>query len=412
METSNRALVTGITLLVVVILITGACAGGFVAGYFLAPEKSQNAVSQPELPSDNTSAQHSSTDELFKPFWEAWQIVHDQYIDQPVDDTLLMQGAIRGMLDALGDQHSSYMDPNQYRDAQASMEGEYEGIGAWVNTDGEYLTIMEPMKGSPAEAAGLLPGDQVIAIDGEDMTGITPDLARLKVLGPAGTTVVLTIQRESVAEPFDVTVTRASITVPSVEYEILEGNIAYVRLITFGTTSDTELRAALEAVLAQEPVGLIFDLRNNSGGSLTTAINVASEFIQDGVIAYEEYGDGTRDNYNATGKGIATDIPMVVLVNEWSASASELVAGAIQDYGRASLVGTVTFGKGTVQNWIGLSDEQGAIRVTIARWLTPEGRNIHQIGLTPEYEVPISQEELEAELDPQLDKAIELLTQP
>lgn len=411
MGSQNRGLVTIISIIVALMLLSGACAGGFIAGAALGPFRDDGSaptiIGQP----DNTS-QPAGTEQLFIPFWETWQMVHDQYIDQPVDDELLMQGAIRGMLEALGDQHTSYMDPNQYRDAQISMQGEYTGIGAWVNTDGDYLTIVEPMKGSPAEDAGLLPGDAVIAIDGEDMTGILPEVARTKVLGPSGSTVVLTIQREGVEEPFDVSITRAAIIVPSVEYEMLEGNIAYISLSTFGQDSGDELHAALETVMAQNPSGLIFDLRNNSGGALLTAVQVASEFIQDGVILYEEYGNGYRDSYEASGKGIATEIPMVVLVNDWSASASELVAGALQDYERATLVGVTTFGKGTVQNWIGLSNEQGAVRITIARWLTPNGRNIHQTGLTPDYVVEISEEDLAAGLDPQLDKAIELLTQP
>jgi carboxyl-terminal processing protease len=267
------------------------------------------------------------------------------------------------------------------------------------------------MQGSPAEKAGLKTGDQVIAIDGEDMTGVLPELARLKVLGPAGSTVRLTIQRVGETEPFDVDIQRDSIIVPSVEYEMLDGDIALVELHTFGERSSEEMTAALNEIMAQDPKGLIFDLRNNSGGSLTAAIEIASQFVAEGVIAYEEYGDGSRDTLTAIGGGLATEIPMVVLVNEYSASASELVAGAIQDYERAPLVGTTTFGKGSVQNWIPLTDDQGAVRVTIARWLTPKERHIHELGLTPNHEVPLTEEDITANVDPQLEKAIELLTQ-
>jgi carboxyl-terminal processing protease len=196
-----------------------------------------------------------------------------------------------------------------------------------------------------------------------------------------------------------------------VEYEMLENDIAYLALNTFSDSSVEEMRAGLKDLLAQKPDGLILDLRNNSGGYLVTAIDVASEFIDEGLITYEVYGDGSRDDYEASGEGIATKIPMVVLVNEWSASASELVAGAIQDYGRAPLVGVTTFGKGTVQNWIPLSNDEGAIRVTVARYFTPEGRNISGVGLTPDYTVEFTEQDMEEEKDPQLDKAIELLTQ-
>lgn len=397
---TNKILIgCGITILVIACLSIG-----FIGGYF-----SHNLVTS--IPEVSTQVSSTGTDELFKPFWEAWQIVHDEYLVQPLDDEQMMQGAIRGMMDSLGDPHTGYMNPSEYSDAAAPLEG-YSGIGAWVNTDGEYLTVTEPIKGSPAEAAGLEAGDQIIAIDGEDMTGTLAELARQKVLGPAGTDVVLTILREGVEQPFDVTITRAQITIPSTEYEMLGGNIAYIRLNSFSDTSGRELRAALTDLLAQHPQGLILDLRYNGGGYLDQAIQVGSEFLPDGVITYEEFGDGTRNTYNASGDGIATDIPMVVLVNEWSASASEVVAGALQDRGRAQLVGVTTFGKGTVQNWITLSDNEGAIRVTIARWLTPNERNVTDTGLTPDVEVQISDTDAQAGIDTQLNKAIEILSQP
>lgn len=391
-----------ILVIVAIVLLAGTCSAGFIIGRVTTRASSATNANSP--------VDEANVAELFIPFWEAWQIVNDQYLEQPVDQEKMMQGAINGMLESLGDQHTSYMDPTQYGDATATLEG-YDGIGAYVNTDGEILTIIEPIKGSPAEAADLRPGDEILAINGEDMTNILPEVARLKVLGPAGTTVILTIRREGVAEPFDVEITRAHIVIPSVEYEILDGQIAYLRLLTFGETSADDIHAALEELLAQNPRGLIFDLRNNSGGYLQSAVDISSEFIAEGPVAFEEYGEGTRITYDSTGDGIATEIPMIVLVNEWSASASELVAGALQDVGRAELVGTTTYGKGTVQTWIPLSNDQGAVRVTIARWLTPNGSNVHEIGLIPDYEVAYTEEDMLAELDPQLDRAVEILTQ-
>jgi carboxyl-terminal processing protease len=387
-----------------VILLVACLSVGFVFGRL----SSNISATLPQLLNPSSSA---STNELFKPFWEAWQLVHDEYLVQPVDDEKMMQGAIRGMMDSLGDPHSAYMDPVEYSDASAPLEG-YSGIGAWVNTEGDYLTITEPMKGSPAETAGLRTGDQIIAIDGEDMTGTLAELARQKVLGPAGTQVVLTILRQGVEQPFDVSVTRAQINIPSITYRMLDNNIAYVRLDAFSNTTGDGLHAAIQELLNNNPSGLILDLRYNSGGYLDAAIQVGSEFLPDGVIAYEEYGDGTRETFNASGNGIATKIPIVVLVNEWSASASELVAGALQDRGRAQLVGVTTYGKGTVQNWIGLTDNEGAIRVTIARWLTPNERNVTGTGLTPDIEVTISEADIEAGMDTQLNQAMDVLIQP
>ncbi len=404
----SKTWIAVLSIFAAVLLLTGACSAGFVAGWFLGPQ-SQNQTTGIDLPVLQTTSEPKDTETLFAPFWEAWQIVHDYYVDQPVDDLTLMQGAIRGMIAALGDQHSSYMDPFEYKDATADLSGEYTGIGAWVNTEGDYLTISEPMPNSPALEAGLKTGDQIIKIDGEDMTGVLPELARRKVLGPAGSTVVLTILREGVEDPFDVTVTRASIKVTSAEGKMLDDQIAYVKVRTFGERTDQELKTILRDLMKNEPNGMILDLRNNGGGSLNTAIAIASEFIGDGVILYEEYGDGSREIHEALKGGLATDVPLVVLVNEFSASASEVVAGAIQDTGRGALIGTTTYGKGSVQQWIPLSDDQGAVRVTVARWLTPKERLIHEVGLTPDVEVELTEEDFKANLDPQLDAAIDYL---
>ena len=351
-----------------------------------------------------------NTEELFIPFWRAWDVVHDQYVDQPVDDVALLQGAIRGMLDALGDPHTAYMDPGEYDQLNLHQEGQYEGIGAWVDTSGDYLVIISPMPNSPAEEAGLKPGDEVLAIDGDDMTGVDGDLVLNRILGPAGSKIIMTIRREDVDEPFDVEITRAEIIVPSVEGEMLEDNIAYVHIYTFGDTTTRELRRELKTLMADEPVGLIIDLRNNGGGYLHTAIEVSSQFVEaDKVIMYEEFADGSRKTLTAQRGGLATDIPLVVLVNEGTASASEITAGAIQDYGVGQLVGVTTFGKGSVQNIEILPNSQGALRVTVARWLTPNERHIHQLGLDPDVEVEFTEEDLAAGQDPQLDEAVRIL---
>jgi len=348
-------------------------------------------------------------DALFEPFWAAWEILHDEFVDQPVDDAELMRGAIRGMLDSLGDEHTSYMDPDEYMQANIPLDGSYEGIGAWVDPDAEFLTIVSPMQDSPAERAGLKPGDEIVAVDGEDMTGVDGNLVIRRVLGPAGTTVRLTIHREGEPELFDVEIVRERIVIPSIESEMLEGDIAYIHLLQFGTDATDDLRAALKTLLAQNPRGLILDLRFNGGGFLTTAIEVTSEFIAEGVIMVEQFGDGSEQIYEADPGGLATEIPLVVLVNAGSASASEIVAGAIQDYERGLLVGETTFGKGSVQSWIPLPHDNGAVRVTIGRWYTPEGRQIHQIGLTPDIEIIPTDEDIEADRDVQLEKALDLL---
>lgn len=402
-------------LMVLAAVAVGAFSGGFIAGWLvpqspsnLLPKALTTAIPQNSSPDDAAK----STDELFVPFWEAWKIVNQQYVDQPVDQEQLMRGAIRGMVAGLGDQHSSYMDPEEYRQANLPMDGEYEGIGAWVDTTGAYLRIIEPMPGSPAEKAGLRPGDEVIRINGEDMTGIDGSLVLRRVLGPGGTQVTLTIRRESETEPFDVSITRAKIDVPSVESRMLDNQIAYVHLFSYGEKTTTELKAALKALMAEEPKGLILDLRNNGGGYLVTAIDVVSQFIDKGVVMFEEYGDGSRKEFKAKSGGLATNVPLIVLINGGTASASEITAGAIQDLGRGKLVGEKSFGKGSVQNWIPLSGDEGAVRVTIARWLTPNGTQIHGVGLTPDVAVEFTEQDMEAGRDPQLEKAVDLLSAP
>jgi carboxyl-terminal processing protease len=418
----KKSLLYTIIAVIAVILLAGAFSGGFLAGHYLplgnqtvSMNGSPNLIEGDTLTpvpvgGDTNAATPGDLETLFKPFWETWALVHAQFVDQPVDDVAMMRGAIRGMLESLGDEHTSYMDPQEYTDANSSLEGSYEGIGAYVDTGGDFLSITSPIPGSPAEKAGLKPGDKIIAIDGEDMTGINPELVRRKVLGPAGTIVKLTILREGLEESFDVDITRDQITIESVESKMLENNIAYVKLNTFGDTTGRDLENQLKALMAQNPKGLILDLRYNGGGYLQTAVEVASQFMSDGIVLYEQYGDGRKDSFDALPGGLATDVPMVVLINKGSASASEIVAGALQDSKRAQLVGETSYGKGSVQNWIPLQDNQGAVRVTTAKWLTPNGRTIHKIGLTPDVVVVLSDDDAKAKLDPQLDKAIEILS--
>ncbi len=409
----------------VVVLLAGSFTTGFLVGNQFVPYFGSLRGEEPRLangyeldtrPRIEAAEQAATAAEtpldlepLFVPFWEAWNIVHEEFVDQPVDDQALMRGAIQGMMESLDDPYTSYLTPQALFQLNSSLEGQYQGIGAWVDTTNEYVTIISPMPGSPAEEAGLQPGDQIIAIDGEDMTGLEGSVVISKVLGPEGTTIVLTVRREDEPDLFDVEVRRANIVIPGVISEMLESDIGYVQLTQFANETPEELRQALEELMDAGAQGLILDLRNNGGGLLSSAIEISSEFIGEGVLLYQEYGDGSRETHNAISGGIATQIPIVVLINNGSASASEILAGAIQDYGRGLLVGVTTFGKGSVQLPITLSDDQGAVRVTIARWLTPNERQINELGIEPDIEVIPTELELEAGTDVQLERAIELL---
>ncbi|MGE5463891.1 MAG: S41 family peptidase [Syntrophothermus sp.] len=410
----NKTGITVLGILAGIVLLFGAFSGGFLAGHFM-PGGQLPVVSDllPSLSSGPSTEQQSTTpgdlQTLFKPFWEAWNIVHSQYVDQPVDDTALMQGAIRGMMAALGDKQTFYMDPKVYENQTTQLQGSYEGIGAYVDLKGDYLTIVSPIEGSPAEAAGLQAGDKVIAIDGQDMTGVPPEEARSKIIGPEGTQVTLTVQREGQPNPLEISITRAKIVMHSAEGKMLKDGIGYIDINTFGDQTTQELRSALDKLLAQNPKGIIIDLRNNPGGYLTTAVEVSSEFIDKGPILFEKFGNGKLEEHDALGNGRATKIPLVVLVNEGSASASEILTGALQDYGRAKVVGVQSYGKGSVQVWQPLSNNQGAARVTIAKWLTPKKRAIDHVGLTPDVIVEMTEEDFKANRDPQLDAAVQTL---
>jgi carboxyl-terminal processing protease len=393
------------TLMTFLVLTFGA--GLFGAGFLAGQATAHNGFIAEASTQANTPP---ALGDKFAPFWEAWTLVHEEYVDQPVDDQKLAYGAIKGMLSALGDRHTGYSTPAESEVLFSDAAGELEGIGAEVDTSGEYLKVVSPLPGSPAEQAGILPGDTIIKVDGEDIGGQDGFTVISKVRGPAGSTVRLTILRIDEPDPLEFTITRAKITIPSVESKVLAGNVAYVKINNFGDKTTSELKIQLEAVLLQNPAGLVLDLRGNPGGYRDAAIDVISQFVADGAAMIQRDGDGREQVFEIKPGGLATGIPMVVLINQGSASASEIVAGAIQDYERGKVIGEQSYGKGTVQDWRPLSNSQGSVRITIARWLTPEGRSIDKQGITPDLEVNLTKEDRQANRDPQLDAAIRELT--
>ncbi len=339
-----------------------------------------------------------------KAFWEVWDLIHTRYLRQPVDDAALMDGAINGMLETLGDPHTRYLSPSDQEAATQSMSGEFQGIGAEVeNVDGA-ITIVTPIDGSPAQAAGLQPGDILREADGVPLTGMDISEAAALVRGPAGTTVRLLIERDG--ETFEVEITRDVIKLPSARGEMLEEGIAYIRLSRFANNTDQELQDILTDLLAQNPTGIILDLRRNPGGALDTTVNIADQFLPEGVALVERFGDGRERQFQSSDKGLAEDIPLVVLIDEGSASASEVLSGAIQDRGRGVLIGNTSFGKGTVQTWQTLAND-GGVRITIAEWLTPDKDSINETGLTPDYFIPLDPDNPDE--DAQLQAAIDYL---
>src|SRR6478752_2523304 len=386
----------------------------FLSGYSLG----RQAASEPGTP--------PSQSEAFQPFWDTYQAISDRYAGGEVDRTKVVQGAIRGMIQALGDPYSAYLTSDQYRDSLLGISGQFEGIGAEIATEGPdgtegcsplgsscRLIVTQPIAGSPADKAGIKVGDIVVSVDGAALDGLTVDGARDRIRGPKGSVVTLALRRGGGA-PIKLTITRDVVHTKEVESKVLaDGAVGYIRLAGFSDASADDVVAALKAHLAAGRTKLILDVRGNPGGYVTAARKVASQFIASGPVFWEQDAQGNQVATNALGDGVATgaDIRIVVLVDGGSASASEIVAGALQDTGRAQIVGQQSFGKGTVQQWQQLSGEGGAFKLTIARWLTPNKRWINGIGLTPDVIVTLPTP-VPAGSDPTLDKALQLLAGP
>jgi carboxyl-terminal processing protease len=414
-----------ITILVIVFLVGVMMAGSFVAGIFFhanfyAPLEAASSITTalPFFPSVSgiSYASPAAEEEIppeFATFWEAWSFLDEHFYGEIPPDNERVYGAIRGMVASFDDQHTSFIDPVRAAIFSENMQGSFEGIGATIRLDeAGRLVIADPMPDRPAFLAGLRPDDIVLKVDDQSVEGLSLYESVLLIRGPTGSTVVLTIFREGEPEPFEVPIVRAKIELEVVESEMLDapGDIGYVRLTQFSNGASERVAEAIESLFEQGATKLVFDLRSNPGGLLSEAVNVSSLFLDDGPVVIERLKEGEEKVFEAKrGRQVAVDIPLVVLVNGGSASASEIVAGAIQDAGRATVVGEPTFGKGSVQLPHNLSDGS-ELRVTIAEWLTPSGRQIHGEGISPDIMVEMTFDDFEQGLDPQLDEAIKFLS--
>jgi carboxyl-terminal processing protease len=354
-----------------------------------------------------TSSSRLSGDVDFALFWDAWDLLKDRYYQQPVSDKTLFYGSMEGLLNALGDPYTAFFDPEQASEFLQDLSGAFEGIGAEIGIKDEQLIIVAPLSGSPAEQAGLKPGDAIYRIDGTDTTGITVEEAVFKIRGEHGTTVTLTIGRDGLGDIMDVAIVRDIITIESVRLTMREDGIAVVSIFTFNEDTMPLFTAAVNDLLLAGARGVILDLRSNPGGLLTAAIDVGSAWIGAEPVVIQSVR-GRQDVFAGSGDPRLRSIPTVALVNGGSASGAEIVAGALQDYGYAMLVGTQTFGKGSVQDYQELEDGS-ALKITTAEWLTPLGRSINHVGIAPDVVVEVTQEDVDVLRDPQMGKAVELL---
>ncbi|WP_050780774.1 S41 family peptidase [Dethiobacter alkaliphilus] len=322
-------------------------------------------------------------------FLEVLSILEDRYLDE-VSQEELLTAAIQGMVESLDDPQTSFLDPSHWEEMMITIDGSFSGIGVEINSVDDYITIISPIRNTPGERAGLLAGDRIVEVDGEDIVGITTMEAVQLMRGPEGTPVTITVERDGVDEPITVEIIRESIMLPSVFPKMLESGIGYIEVTNFDEHTGETFREALLELETEDMGGLILDLRDNPGGLLNEAVKIARELLPAGPITHMVDRDGEiLETYQSF--GTEKPYPIVVLVNGASASASEIIAGAFQDTGTATVVGTKTYGKATVQHLEGLANSTG-LRYTVAKYQTPNGRDINEVGLEPDVEVELPDE--------------------
>ncbi|PIR89437.1 MAG: hypothetical protein COU07_00865 [Candidatus Harrisonbacteria bacterium CG10_big_fil_rev_8_21_14_0_10_40_38] len=397
-----------IQLFSVVILSVALLGGAYFVGYKVGRQYPEKLVLEGI---SNPSANESSLD--FNLFWEAWKKLKDTHIKGAnVSEQDMLYGAIAGVAGSFGDQNTILLrgDNGEAEKFSEDINGHFGGIGAEIGVRNDQIVIVAPLKASPAEKAGLESGDQILKIDGEFTRGITVNDAVKKIRGPLGEAVVLEIYRDGWPGPKDISIKREEIKIPNIDSKIIDGNLLYVTIYTFNGNLSRDFRDVVNLAVSKHVNGIILDLRNNPGGFLQTAIDLAGWFLEKGsVVVKEQFRSDPELTFRTTGSGALKDIPMVVLINRGSASASEILAGALRDQRGVQLIGETSFGKGTVQELDPLSDGSN-LKITIANWLLPNGQAIEKNGLKPDYEVPFTEDNLKDGTDPQLDKAIEIVS--
>lgn len=346
----------------------------------------------------------------FGVFWEAWQLIRRNYFkSDEVDNQALVYGAIEGLFRSLNDPHSIFLTPEDSKKFEEDISGEFSGVGMEIGIQKNQLVVIAPLKGTPAEQGGLRAGDMILKVDDTFTADLTVEEAVRLIRGPKGTSVALLIMREEWERPQEFTIVRDVITIPALEYTVRDDRIAYLKLFNFNDNVPYEFHKVAVDMLLRQPRGIVLDLRNNPGGFLEVSVNVAGWFLERGsVVTKEQFKNGEGNIFRATGNNAFGHLPMVVLINEGSASAAEILAGALRDHRKILLIGQKTFGKGSVQEVRMLEDGSSA-KISIAQWLTPKNNLIDGIGLEPDIAVELTSHDINEEKDPQFEKAIEVL---
>jgi len=379
---------------------------GFAAGFQFG--KSQLPITPSEGIINSELGQPEGFD--FSLFWEAWHVLEKEFVDlEKIDGQKMIYGAISGMTSSLEDPYTVFMPPEDAKIFKEDVSGEFQGVGMEIGIRDGALTVIAPLDGTPAQRAGLRAGDKIIRADDIYTANIAVDEAVKLIRGPKGTIITLTILREGWTQTKDFEITRDTVEIPSLKWEIKDEDIAYIKLYHFSETGRSAFNQAAIEILNSEAKSMILDLRNNPGGYLEVAQDIAGWFLEKGrIVTIEDFG-GKEENkeYKARGSGKLLSYPLVVLINQGSASGSEILAGALRDNRGVKLVGMKSFGKGSVQTLRELT--QGSLKITVAKWLTPNGEFIDGEGLEPDVEIDLTEEDFAQGKDPQLDKAIEII---
>ncbi|PIR95682.1 hypothetical protein COT93_00955 [Candidatus Falkowbacteria bacterium CG10_big_fil_rev_8_21_14_0_10_37_18] len=387
--------------------------GGIFGGGFYFGQKNNallSAFNRPLAYSEDAAVATGETDSNldFNLYWQVWDTLKSNYVDKnKIDDQSLFYGSLKGLAEATGDPYTIFMDPSEAKEFSDDLAGTFEGIGAEVGIRNEMITVVAPLDGMPAQKAGLRAGDKIYAVDGTPTIGLSLNAVVKKIRGPKDSVVVLTIIRDE-EKPREIEITRSVIIVKSVKTELRSDGIFIIKVTNFNDDTEGLFEKAINTALTKNPKGIILDLRNNPGGYLETAVNMASEWVKEGPVVAEQFGGNKRQEYFSNGNARLQNFPTMVLVNGGSASASEILAGALRDYKKGTLIGEITYGKGSVQTLRNL-DGGASLKITVAKWLTPAGDFINEKGLEPDIEIKMTSDDIDNDLDPQMKKALELL---
>lgn len=381
----------------------------FSFGFFIG-QTNQPSIEKVTGVTNKQAGQSVNAD--FSLFWDAWRIIEEKYVDRlGLDRQEMIYGAISGLLESLDDPHSVFLKPQESKRFLDDISGSFGGIGAEVGTRKGILTVISPLEGNPAQKAGLRAGDKILKVDDTLTSDLTLDEAVDTIRGEKGTDVTLLITRDEMEGTKEITITRGTIKIPIIKWEMRENDIAYIEFFHFTESALNQFRNTVREVENSGAKGIVLDLRSNPGGFLEVAVDIASWFLPKGeLVAIEDFGNGKKDEYKSRGHNGIQDLPVVILIDRGSASASEIIAGALRDIRGIKIVGEKSFGKGSVQQLEKLTGG-GSIKITVAKWLTPSGISINDEGVVPDVEVEITQDDFDELRDPQLDKALEILNE-